>query len=727
MVSPRWRILLIEDDEDDYILTRDLLSEVKPGQFELEWVSTFDEALDLCRRQIHDVYLVDYRLGARDGLSLVKEALAEGCQAPFIVMTGQGSYAVDVEAMKAGATDYLSKGEITPALLERTIRYALERKQAERALSEANTALQQARDELEMRVQARTEELHQTNQRLAAANQELMAEITERKRAQEALSESEARFRKLAETTSSAIFIVQDFKISYANPAAKLITGYSQEELASMHFWELAHPAYQDVLKQRGVANQWSNPWADQLASQIPTRYELKLLTKNKQERWVDITAGQIDYDGKPALVVTAFDITERDLAEQALSEANAALRQAKAELEERVAERTAELREANERLEFELQERRRAAEERERLLAQIANEQARLKTIIANAPEGIIVTDPDCRIVLTNPAAERIFASPIPIGKPVSSADGIKFYHASGEIYYPEDLPLIRSARMGETHSNIEMSVLWPDGQRRQLLMNTTPILDQEGEVSGAIAIFQDITSRKLEEEERRNNLARIEVQKRLMEHREKERLMIAQELHDGPLQELIGITFMLNSALDQVQDTDLHLKLLNVQSAIQKQIRELRAFSSELRPPTLTPFGLEKAIRSHVESVQRKNPDLNFILNLYNDGKQLPEDVRLALFRIYQEALNNVLRHANARNVEVQFEIENGTAWLEVRDDGEGFDLPEDWIETARAGHFGLVGARERTEAVGGQISIQSRAGEGTRLRVSVPIRPN
>lgn len=131
------RVLLVDDDEDEFILTRELLrdgsyrSQVdEPVEYDLEWVSTYSEGLQALLAAQHDVYLVDYRLGERDGLHLLREALSHGCRSPFILMTGQGSYDVDLEAMKAGATDYLVKSELSAPLLERTIRYAIERQRA---------------------------------------------------------------------------------------------------------------------------------------------------------------------------------------------------------------------------------------------------------------------------------------------------------------------------------------------------------------------------------------------------------------------------------------------------------------------------------------------------------------------------------------------------------------------------------------------------------------------
>jgi PAS domain S-box-containing protein len=134
------RVLLVEDDEDDYILTRGLFTEMKGPPLQLEWFSSYHHGLEAMLRNQHDVCLVDYRLGARNGIDLLKEALARGCQAPIILLTGLGAHQVDVEAMNAGAADYLVKSGLRADSLERSIRYALERKR-----SVARAAFEQAR------------------------------------------------------------------------------------------------------------------------------------------------------------------------------------------------------------------------------------------------------------------------------------------------------------------------------------------------------------------------------------------------------------------------------------------------------------------------------------------------------------------------------------------------------------------------------------------------------
>ncbi|MCI0366112.1 MAG: PAS domain S-box protein, partial [Phycisphaerales bacterium] len=126
----RLKVLLVEDDEDDYILARGLLAEIKGSRFKLDWISTYEEGLKAMVANKHDVCLVDYRLGARNGIDLLRAAQEQGCQAPIILLTGQGEHEIDLMAMKAGAADYLVKGRLDSGLLERSIRYAIERKRA---------------------------------------------------------------------------------------------------------------------------------------------------------------------------------------------------------------------------------------------------------------------------------------------------------------------------------------------------------------------------------------------------------------------------------------------------------------------------------------------------------------------------------------------------------------------------------------------------------------------
>jgi signal transduction histidine kinase len=166
------RLLLVDDDEDDYILTRDLLADIPDFRFELDWISDPEAALEEISRGRHDLHLIDYSLGRLDGLGLIHAAVARGCTAPMILLTGLGDRAIDIGAMQAGAADFLEKWHLDARLLERSIRYSLQEKQHA--------------DELERRVRERTAEL-------ARANQELESQIADRIRAEEALRAADRR------------------------------------------------------------------------------------------------------------------------------------------------------------------------------------------------------------------------------------------------------------------------------------------------------------------------------------------------------------------------------------------------------------------------------------------------------------------------------------------------------------------------------------------------------
>jgi signal transduction histidine kinase len=150
------RVLLVDDDRDDYLLTRDLLDEIPGNGYTLDWVSDYEAAVAALDRCDHDVALVDYLLGARTGLDLLAEARATGCKMPVILLTGKAVWEVDVAALGGGAADFLEKGRLDATLLERSIRYSLQQRRYEA--------------ELEQKVAERTAELERANAALTEAD-----------------------------------------------------------------------------------------------------------------------------------------------------------------------------------------------------------------------------------------------------------------------------------------------------------------------------------------------------------------------------------------------------------------------------------------------------------------------------------------------------------------------------------------------------------------------------
>ncbi len=154
---------------------------------------------------------------------------------------------------------------------------------------------------------------------LAIAAAILLAAYLRRSARSKALAESESRFRTLSEFTTAGILLYQADRIVYANQAAREITGYSEEEIRAIHFWELGPEAHREMVKPRGMARQRGEA--------VPSHYEFKILRKDATARWVDVTAGTVTYQGRPAGLITACDITKWKETEEALKQSEERVR----------------------------------------------------------------------------------------------------------------------------------------------------------------------------------------------------------------------------------------------------------------------------------------------------------------------------------------------------------------------------------------------------------------
>lgn len=231
-------------------------------------------------------------------------------------------------------------------------------------------------------------------------------------------------------------------------------------------------------------------------------------------------------------------------------------------------------------------------------------------------------------------------------------------------------------------------------------------------------LELLEEIAERKQMETE----LA--EMQRRLMDSVESERTLLARELHDGPMQEIYAIMYRLAWLRStHSPDDNLAKELKSIQDKLQEINRSLRSTSRDLRPATLSEFGLEKSIREHMVNTQIERENLEVRMDLMPDGQSLEEPIRLALYRIYQIAITNVVRHAQAMEVAIRLRLDDEFIVLEVEDDGCGFEVPKRWLDSAREGHLGLLGAFERAQAIGGELKVRSEPGKGTLVRVVVP----
>jgi len=223
-------------------------------------VQTAQEFVERLSAKAYDVVLADYRLPGWTGMDALELLRQQGKEIPFILVTGALGEEMAVECVKRGVADYILKDRLVR--LPVAICRVLEEKYLRDARLWAETVLQ----------------------------------------------ESKARFRTLTETIASAIFIHQGTECRYVNRAAEAITGYSREELLAMSSWDLVHPDSRKLVMEQGLARL--------RGEQTPGRFEIKILTKQGEARWLDVTVAMIEYNGRPAGLTTAFDITERKRAE---------------------------------------------------------------------------------------------------------------------------------------------------------------------------------------------------------------------------------------------------------------------------------------------------------------------------------------------------------------------------------------------------------------------------
>ncbi len=338
---------------------------------------------------------------------------------------------------------------------------------------------------------------------------------------------------------------------------------------------------------------------------------------------------------------------------------------------------------------------------------------EARFKTIFDNAGIGIVLEGVDGSILDSNPFFQAM------LGYTPNELTEHNYLTVTHPLDRVASRRLFRELVTGQRESYTqEKRYLAKGGQTIWGRITTSMVRGQKKDARFVIGMVENITAQKLVEAE----LA--ELQAHLAQGREMEARRIAQDLHDGPLQEIIALSFQVKDLQGASTSEVGHAQLAALQAALQSLARSVRTICGELRPPTLAPFGLEKTIESHAEEFRTAHPEINLTLDLVRDGQRIPESVRIMLFRIYQEALNNVLRHSKANAVTVRFRVGAKRALLEIQDNGVGFDLPSHWIKLARQGHLGLIGVMERIRDIGGRLRIKTSPGQGTAIQAVVPI---
>ncbi len=491
-------------------------------------------------------------------------------------------------------------------------------------------------------------------------NEVLRIENAERKRVESELRASEAKFRALAESAPAAIFICHDDIISYSNPAATAITGYSSAELLGKCLWDTAVADSRDSVCARAAARR--------VGSSVPERFELRILTKAGAQRCLDFTDVFFEFAGKPAVLGVALDITERKQAEDA-----------------------------------------------------VRTSQQLLDQVLATLPVGVSVTNQEGDIILANTAVRNIWGDPLLTEGSQRWAKSKGWWHESGARIAPSEWGSARALSAGETSLNELIDIENFSGKHKTLQNSSAPIRSAEGQIVGAVVVNEDVTERVRAEEALQDSAERLQhLSRRLLTLQEEERRHLSRELHDEFGQILATITLHLQAAKNTgggaaQPSLDESIALL------QRAGAQVRNLALELRPMLLETAGLSATLRWLAEQYQQRT---GIVTEVDGDTIEMSSEIAIAAFRVAQEALTNVVRHARAQHVWIELSQSEGRLRLIVRDDGAGFDVGRILERAAGAGNLGLIGMRERVEILGGQLTIDSQIGHGTRICVSLPV---
>jgi PAS domain S-box-containing protein len=508
--------------------------------------------------------------------------------------------------------------------------------------------------------QARAGSLRRALDEVRKNNEALRAENLERLRTEQELRTSEATFRALAQNAPGAIFICQEDRIRYANPTASAITGFSTSELCGRSFWENTAPESRQMIQDRGAARRRGEP--------LPPRFEVKILTRAGEERWLDFTETTFEFEGKPAELGVALDITERKQTEEA-----------------------------------------------------VRNSQELLNQVLATLPVGVVVTDRQGDIILGNAALKRIWGTP-PVRRGTERwAQSKGWWHHSGKRIASVEWASVRALSKGQTSLNELIDIETYTGEHKTIQNSSAPIRNADSQIVGAVIVNEDVTERVRAEEALHDSADRLQhLSRRLLAVQEEERRHLSRELHDEFGQLLATITLHLQaakSAAGPAAQPSLNESI----ALLQRAGTQVRSLALELRPVLLETAGLDATLRWLAEQHEQRT---GILTEVVGHVAEVSGEIAIACFRVVQEALTNVVRHADARHVWIELSQTDGLLTLLIRDDGVGFDVPRTLEQAAGTGNLGLVGMRERVELLGGELAIESRPGKGSRIRVSFPL---
>ncbi len=562
----------------------------------------------------------------------------------------------------------------------------------------------------------------------------LVGVAVEHRGAEQALRESEEKFRRIVELANVGIAIVQDARFQFANPHWASMLGYTVEELLGTEFMPYCTPEERDRIVDFYTRRTRGEP--------APTRYETVMLHKDGTRVYAEVSVGMIPYKGRQATFVFLRDITEQKQAQQALEEAYRTL-------EQRVEERTYELStllmenarlyEAEQNRREEAERRRRVAEGMREILAILNSKQplndmleliathacqvlgsdaaALLRLDKATGLLGIQATchlDPEyaahIRMPLGVGTAGRALAERRPVA--ISDTSEAAAYLSSGGSDRPEIVADLLNRLAGRFCALFSVPVIVKDEAHGAITFYYCKPHSFSEEEFGLALSVADQAALALENARLREQSEQAAVLE--------ERGRLARELHDSVTQSLYSVTMYTEAAarlLTSGQGVAAAECLRDARDTAQEALREMRLMIYQLRPPLLEKGGLAVALQVRLDAVERRG---GIHAELIVEGEDhLPPGVQAELHQIAQEALNNALKHAHAREVQVRLHFGDAATCLEVQDDGVGFEL----AAAQAAGGMGLPSMVERAQKIGARLGIETAPGRGTKVLVEVP----
>ena len=504
---------------------------------------------------------------------------------------------------------------------------------------------------------------------LVAANTFLQKEIADRKKVEEALLAATTEWEQTFNSIPDQLCVLDlNGTILRANRAMRNRFEPSHGNLVGLDYREC----------YCGTANpDQQPPWAAVLSGGPPVVVETALATL---DGWYLVASYPL-LDGKGTqwgAVSTVRDMTEAKQAQEALREID---------------------------------------NEQKRTQAALKQAEEKYRGIFENAIEGIFQSSPDGRFISANPAMARMFG--------YDSAEELINDRRDIECQHYVD-PRRRKIfeQLISEHGLVQSFELQAYRKDRTIIWtseNVRAVRDDNGAVLYYEGIVEDVTHRKQVEAERR------ELLRRLVSAQEDEQRRISRELHDQMGQSLAALLLGLKSLKDSLKGEAAKESIQRLQGITNRIADEMHTLIRELRPTALDDLGLHTALANYLEEwSQRSNLAIDFHCNGLLD-QRLPTQFESTIYRIVQEAVNNVIKHATAENVSVILEKRGTRVLLIVEDDGIGFDV-ERLLETpAKKRRFGLLGMQERVALVGGSLSVESTPGVGTTVLVHIDISPD